>query len=493
MPNPKAKIGRRHKIQPITPRGERQARLVRMFMGQYVVHMKGKQFVGKPFLLEPWQYNDIIRPLFGTLDAKGNRIYREAVIGLPRDGGKSELAAAIVITCAFLEPEYEGEYVVVARNKKQAGIVFNKMRRMILQNPELRAACDVMKSEIVIRDTGARIYAVPWDAGSAQGIHAQVCVIDEYHVHRDDSMRNAMLSGMIEGDGLLITISTAGPKREGPLWDLLQSAARDPRALVVWYGAGDDDDAHDPKVWRKANPQSWITAKMLRDAHRTLPPWEFERYHLNRFPLGHGSQRAFRDADWLKCLTIPRFDPDLPCFVGVDVAPKRDTTAIVLDQRDEEGFHNLRTWVFRPDESEGHLDWEAMEQLLRDLWDDFYVEQILCDPSHMERSMAMLASEGLVIVDVPQNDSQMIPAADALYDIIRRHAVRAGDPRRSEGTEALSSAIRNCGVYEKPPRGWRIAKVSDAEKIDAAIAFAMAARAAELHAANFAAPFVIAG
>lgn len=107
--------------------------------------------------------------------------------------------------------------------------------------------------------------------------------------------------------------------------------------------------------------------------------------------------------------------------------------------------------------------------------------------------MAMLASEGLVIVDVPQNDSQMIPAADALYDIIRRHAVRAGDPRRSEGTEALSSAIRNCGVYEKPPRGWRIAKVSDAEKIDAAIAFAMAARAAELHAANFAAPFVIAG
>lgn len=469
------------------------AKLVRMFMADYLVHTKG-EWVGKPFLLEPWQFRDIIRPLFGTLDAKGRRIYREAVIGLPRGGGKSEISAAIVITCAFLEPVYEGEYVVVARNKKQAGIVFNKMRRMILQSPELRAACDVMKSEIVIRDTGARIYAVPWDAGSAQGIHATVCVIDEYHVHRDDSMRYAMLSGMIGvPNALLITISTAPPKREGPLWDLLQSAPKDPRALVVWYGAGDDDDPHDPKTWRKANPQRWITIKMLRDAHRTLPPWEFERYHLNRSPLGHGPQRAFRDADWLKCLTTPVFDADLPCFVGVDVAPKRDTTAVVLDQLGGDGFHNVKTWVFKPAETGGHLDWDAVEQLLRDLWTDFYVEQIVCDPSHMQRSMATLASEGLVIVDLPQNDSQMIPAADVLYEIIGRHIVRAGDPRRSEGTEALSSAIRNCGVYEKPPRGWRIAKISIAEKIDAAIALAMAARAAELHAANYAPACVIAG
>ncbi|MBA7494575.1 hypothetical protein ES702_05152 [subsurface metagenome] len=33
-------------------------------------HSKGI-YAGKPFILENWQYNDIIRPLYGTLNPKG--------------------------------------------------------------------------------------------------------------------------------------------------------------------------------------------------------------------------------------------------------------------------------------------------------------------------------------------------------------------------------------------------------------------------------------
>ena len=109
-------------------------------------------------------------------------------------------------------------------------------------------------------------------------------------------MREAMISGMVgTKNGLLITISTAGPERKGPLWPW-KSAPRDPRAYLYWCGAGDEEDGSDPKVWRRANPSKWITLKMLRDQYRTLPFPVFERLHLNRFPSKGTKPRLLRPA-----------------------------------------------------------------------------------------------------------------------------------------------------------------------------------------------------
>jgi hypothetical protein len=61
----------------------RADRIVR-FCARYLKHMKGR-WAGQPFVLEDWQEQEIIRPLFGTVDPKtGRRWYREALIGLPR-------------------------------------------------------------------------------------------------------------------------------------------------------------------------------------------------------------------------------------------------------------------------------------------------------------------------------------------------------------------------------------------------------------------------
>lgn len=61
----------------------RADRMVR-FCSRYLKHMKGR-WAGQPFILEDWQESEIVRPLFGTVDANtGRRWYREALIGLPR-------------------------------------------------------------------------------------------------------------------------------------------------------------------------------------------------------------------------------------------------------------------------------------------------------------------------------------------------------------------------------------------------------------------------
>ena len=179
-----------------TKKGEELARLITMFLSVFIRH-PDRAFANKPFVPEAWQLNKILRPIFGCVDRHGVRKYREAVLGLPRNSGKSSLSAALVLAIAFTEPVVEGEYVIVARNRPQAKIVFNKLRRMVYADPMLRAACEVRTNEVIVKETGQRIYTVAYDAGSAQGIHGQVVIIDEYHVHKDDSMRYAMLSGMI--------------------------------------------------------------------------------------------------------------------------------------------------------------------------------------------------------------------------------------------------------------------------------------------------------
>ena len=63
---------------------------------RYCTHVKGA-LGGQPFILEDWQKDDIIRPLFGTVREDGLRQYRQAYIEVPRKNGKSNLCAAIAL------------------------------------------------------------------------------------------------------------------------------------------------------------------------------------------------------------------------------------------------------------------------------------------------------------------------------------------------------------------------------------------------------------
>lgn len=48
---------------------ENKALRVKNFI-ERLKHSKG-EYAGKPFILEDWQYNDIIKPLYGTLNPEG--------------------------------------------------------------------------------------------------------------------------------------------------------------------------------------------------------------------------------------------------------------------------------------------------------------------------------------------------------------------------------------------------------------------------------------
>lgn len=491
---PARRTGKRT-VRELTQKGETAAGLIELFLATHVRHTAGP-LAGRPFILEDWQSSNIVRPVFGTLNRDGTRRYREAVVGLPRWQGKSQSVAGFGLACMFTEPTHEGEYYVVASNMIQAGIVFNKAKRIILQDPLLRKIAKVYRKVIEVPETGAIFRTMPWNADSAQGWHPQVAIIDEYHVHRDASMRETLLSGMVgTKNGLLLTITTAGKERKGPLWELLVDtlgtprpfrgqAPGDPRAWVYWVGAGDEDDGTDPNVWRKANPASWISQVALKDQYKTLPFASFERYHLNRFP-STGTNRAYSGKLWHACRARPVIDPDLPAVIGLDASWTRDTTALIFDQVGHDGYHNPLAWVWRKNEALGYIDHEAVEAKIVELCEDFNVTKIACDPNYFTRSMLRLQNEfGLPVEEFKQNHVKMSAASMMLLDVLKEGRMRHG------GHAELSDQVLNAGVQETP-YGWRITKVQDDLKIDACVALVMAAYLAEAEAMSARDPRVI--
>ena len=98
--------------------GEQRAQNVRTFFERALTHAKGA-LAGQAFSLSDWQYQDIIRPLFGTLRPDGLRQYRTAYIEVPRKNGKSTLAAGIAL------------YLLLADGRRREGV--RMFHRLLLE------------------------------------------------------------------------------------------------------------------------------------------------------------------------------------------------------------------------------------------------------------------------------------------------------------------------------------------------------------------------
>lgn len=453
--------------------GTAKADRVRRFGELHVKHMKDR-WAGKPFVLEDFQWQNMILPLYGSLNRQGKRKFKRALFEIPRWNGKSEITALMHLYHMFAEPVYGGEQYAVATTRQQAGIIFDTAKRMINADPLLRAACKVYRSVIEVTETGTIFRSLPFDADTSQGYHGSFVSLDEVHVMKNLEMVDSMVTGMVgREEGLVVAISTAGARPDNALDQLKDLWKKDPSAYIYRQGAAETDDPHDPKVWRKANPASWITDAMLKSQYEALPLPVFERLHLNLTPTTGDNSRAFNKVAWELGGEQPTINRDLPCIVGVDAAPRRDKTAVVLDQRDADGIHHIKAWHFEADPEAGLLDFDELKVLLRSLCHEYNVSRIVVDPAHLFAIMDELQREGLPVEDFPQSASRMIPASMNLYDLIQLGRIRHGnDP-------ILTQHVLQAGAKEIPPSGWRLTKVTRSENIDAAVSLAMAAHIAE--------------
>lgn len=294
--------------------GARSVRLI-----NNLTHTSGP-FGRQPFNLRPWQRR-IVRQVFRTSPATGRRIYRTALLMLPRKNGKTELAAAIAIYCFLFDqpPEIGGEVYLAAGDKEQAGKVFFAMVAMIENDPELVAQVEIIRSQwrIVHRASGSFCRAISAEATSAHSFNASVVIYDELHVAPDRDLWDVLATSQgARAQPLMIGISTAGYDRHSILWELYDHArkvretpALDPTFLPLIFEAPIDADWTDERVWKNANPalgdfRSLEEMRVLALRAQAIPAQEmtFRRLYLNQWT--ESAERWVALPAWDACCVV---------------------------------------------------------------------------------------------------------------------------------------------------------------------------------------------
>lgn len=463
--------------------GLAEAHVYERCMSSICHHVSNDSYYGEPFLLAPFQREDVWKPMLACghmvrdPSAEGGhrfqRRHRRLIIGLPSGYGKTELAAAIILTIATMEPVWNGQYGLVASSLDQVGNLFGKVSTMVALSDTLSEKWEVGKKVLTNRETGARIFVLPNKAAALESWHFNVLVFDELHTYRDDTVWNAGTKGQkVIPNALTIGITTAAASRDGFLWELLGTLRDDPASYIYWLGLDDRDDIDDRAAWDKMLVAPWVRWEDVQDQRRQATSTRhFERYAANRFPQARRAESAFRARDISACLQARgSFSFSRPFMLGVDGAISGDTFAIVGHQM-QDGMDLWHEWVFDTPTDSGYYDLDQIEQLIAGIAQRYRCP-VGIDPARLLLMAQQLKDDyRLDIMEVAQSNAIMCSACDMVARSVRGHTMALGE------TPKLAEHLANCLVMEREPYGWRFGSSGHGQgsaRIDAAIAAAIA-------------------
>lgn len=230
------------------------------FIEKFCKHSKG-QWAGKPVILDLWQ-KAIIQTVFGFVDDKGFRKYREVFIVVARKNGKSTLLSAIGLYMLFADHEGGAQVCCVASKKDQAKIVFEEAKNMVSQSSLLRKHIQKRKSDLYVDLTFSTFEPLASDSNTLDGLNMHCGILDEVHAWKDRNIYDVSKQSMgARQQPLLFTISTAGFVRENiydSLYemsdDILNDLKVDERFVCFIYELDSRKEWTVQKNWIKANP-----------------------------------------------------------------------------------------------------------------------------------------------------------------------------------------------------------------------------------------------
>ena len=475
------------------------------FFERHLTHIKGDK-ARKALKLEPWQ-EAIVRNVFGWIDPEtGYRRYRQVFIYIPRKNGKSTLATGLALLTLFTDREEGAECYLAAGARKQAGIIFDLCREMILRNPALVKRCNPQKKVIVRENLASKLEAVSAEGGLQHGGDSHFVCIDELHVQPDGKLVEALETSVgARRQPLIVYLTTADYNRASVCNDRLDQAIKvrdgivpDPQFLPVVYRAEPDDDWHSEETWRKANPNYGVSVVIPTFVSEykqacAFPNYEntFKRLRLNM--TTEQETRVIPMADWEKCDgEIPSEEElrNTPCYCGLDLASVEDTTAFV--QYWHEPLHYCRATIWVPEEhpqvekrykrwvddgfistTPGNIqDYEFIRAHINDVYSDYNVKSIGFDP-HNGQDLAVRLQEydGIEMTEFRQGYLSMSEPIKRLLGLIKAHKLNHG------GNPVLKWMASNAAGKEDPDEHIKFVKVVKGQKtgkIDGMVALAIA-------------------
>lgn len=471
------------------------------------------RLAGQRFKLAKWQRR-IVQRIYGDTAEDGRRKIRTVFILLPRGNGKTTLCAGLgLLHLVGPEKEAGGQVVVAASDREQASIAYNAAAGMIAQEPALKKRTRVLPSYKTIKQESLRstMRAISHEAYSKHGLSISCLIADEVHAWPKRELWDVLRGSMGKREEpLTIVITTAGSGTQGLAWELYDYAKKvadgtvvDDTFLPVLFEADKDADWLDEDVWRAVNPavaSGFRRIEEMRESARQaaeIPAQReaFKRYYLNMW--SDGAPAPWLDMDVYDRCADPIDMAELegrPCWLGVDLSSTQDLTAVVAAFVDDNGSYVLLPHFFCPEDNlakrqerdqipyvrwveEGFLtatpgnviDYGHVEEVIADMASRYLIQELAIDPAMSAGIVPRLQDMGINVVQFRQGWITMTPAVKETERALLSGKVRHG------GHPVLRWNFGNA-VIDRGPMGdtARFSKLKSAEKIDGAVAAAMA-------------------
>ncbi|MEG1913103.1 MAG: terminase large subunit [Cloacibacillus sp.] len=153
-------------------KGQRVIDFIEIFCRQ----SKGK--CGRQYIkLELWQ-KALISAAFGFVDDDGKRRFQELVVIVARKNGKSLIGSALANYMLFADGENGPEIVSAATQQKQAKIIWDEAKKMILKSPELMKKCRALVGEIITDFNDGSFRPVSSESKHLDGLNLHAFTLD---------------------------------------------------------------------------------------------------------------------------------------------------------------------------------------------------------------------------------------------------------------------------------------------------------------------------
>ena len=242
--------------------------------------------------LETWQ-KSFLSCVYGIVNEKGERQFREVLLVIGRKNGKTKLASSMS-NYEFREAGGYGSRVFcIAPKLEQANLVYNDIWQMVTLDPEYQALKEKYserdvrglklqddsdlprhrQSELAIPSINSTVKKIAFSAKKSDGFNPSFCVADELAAWEGDAALKqfeVLRSGMgARPEGILFGCTTSGYVNDSIYDELLKRATRfllgdskETKLLPFLYMIDDIDKWNDINELRKANPNLGVSVSI---------------------------------------------------------------------------------------------------------------------------------------------------------------------------------------------------------------------------------------
>jgi phage terminase large subunit-like protein len=430
-------------------------------------------------LLEPFQRRILADYFAGTT---------ETLVLISKKNYKTTTLAALALFHLGTTPD--ADCVIGASSRDQASILYEQAAGFIRRSEGLRRRMVAKRGYRAVhslKDAG-RVRVLAADVDTADGVIPTLALVDELGRHKSAGLYGVFRDGLGPRNGQLLAISTAGDHESSPL-GLMRAAARqlpirqtkgrylyaraEDRSFVLHeWSLKADDDVHDIRVVKMANPARLQTLERLRRRHDSpsMLPWQWARFACG---LWVGAEAWWLEPEqWAAAV-----DGDQPLAdgeqitLGFDGARVGDATALVACRVADGLLVPLQLWEHPAELEEWEVPAGEVDAAIADAMERYRVVRGYFDPPLWQSEIDEWAREygDKAVMRYPTKRARMMDAVERFRtDVAAGRLRHAGDGRLTR--HALNAQVREVrGGY------WLTkSRPGSPDKIDAAVAAVLA-------------------